>query len=79
MSQGDIPDIQIHPLLTPNEMVIISDLGEMNQRICNIMGDNHANDKFEVMLHIHALQNMVMSQAARRAFPTQFRQLGEKT
>jgi hypothetical protein len=73
---GSVP---IQNLLTTEEKQLVRDLGDVHSRICQMMGDNHSNDKFEVMLHTHALQNMVMSQAARRGFPHLFRQLGEKT
>jgi hypothetical protein len=65
-------------LMTKEELDICRDLGDIHVRICQMMGQNHSNDQFEVMLHTHALQNMVMSQAARRAYPGNFRQLGEK-
>lgn len=66
-------------LMTEEELSICADLGVIHTRICGIMGNNHTNDKFEVMLHTHALQNMVMSQAARRKYPQSFRQLGERS
>lgn len=40
-------------------------------------GTPRNSDLREMMDHIHAIQNCIMSQAARRAFPDQFRMLGE--
>lgn len=40
-------------------------------------GPQRYNDKNEVVVKIHALQHMIMSQAAARAHPTKFRLLGK--
>lgn len=40
-------------------------------------GRNRSADLGEVVIHIHALQNMIMSQAAARAYPERFRLMGE--
>lgn len=74
MSESD----QYKVLMTPEELEICRELGKLHMRICAIMGDEVSNDRFEVMLHTHALQNMVMSTAARRAYPEHFRMLGQK-
>lgn len=36
-------------------------------------------DLTEFSLHVHAIQNMILSQAAARAYPDKFRLLGERT
>ena len=41
-------------------------------------GPNAYYDWVEATVHIHAIQNMILSQAAARSYPTQFRLLGEK-
>lgn len=40
-------------------------------------GRTRSADLGEVVVHIHALQNMILSQAAGRAYPERFRLLGE--
>lgn len=40
-------------------------------------GDTALEDQTEFMQHIHALQNMMLSQAARRYYPQQYRLLGD--
>lgn len=40
------------------------------------LGDNVHNDGFEVMLHVHALQDKVLAQAAARAYEGQYRLMG---
>ena len=39
-------------------------------------GPNAYYDWLEATVHIHAIQNMILSQAAARSYPTQFRLLG---
>ena len=65
-------------LLTDEEHKIVEDLGAMWNRFCTVVppGMARENDLQEAMVHIHALQNMVLSQAARRAFPQVYRMLG---
>ena len=46
----------------------------------NVIGSNEVArnaDMPELAMHIHDLQRMIMSQAACRAFPNQYRLLGE--
>lgn len=66
-------------LLTDEERQIVRDLGAIWGRITAIVGDGptRAADLHEIVAHIHALQHMIMSNAAARAFPTEFRLLGE--
>ena len=46
-----------------------------------IIGDEPPNayhDWVEATTHIHALQNMILSQVAARTYPTRFRLLGKQ-
>lgn len=40
-------------------------------------GVTRTNDLNEFALHIHAIQQAILTQAAARAYPTEFRLLGE--
>lgn len=40
-------------------------------------GETSKEDFAEVVLHIHALQNMLLAQAAGRAYPEKYRLMGE--
>jgi hypothetical protein len=70
--------MQSHELLTHTEHELVRDLGEIYNTFCRIIDDGPArgSDTREVASHIHALQNMVLSQASRRAFPELYRSLG---
>lgn len=69
-------------LLTGEEreaLELTARLGNMLNAICrrdqyHPVGDQ---DWAEAAGHIHNLQHMIMSQAAARAYPTQFRRLGQ--
>lgn len=73
------PEPKIEDLLTQDEhdfMVVSAELAEILRKI---IGDSSlaAMDWAEAAAHIHILQRMVMSQAAARAFPDQYRLLGQ--
>lgn len=66
-------------LLTTAEHQIVADLGEIWGRLHGIVGSGPSRraDLDELRQHIHALQSAVLSQAAARAYPNEYRQLGE--
>jgi hypothetical protein len=64
-------------MMTPEEHNLVEKLGSLMEDFNEISGPKRANDMFEVMLHVHALQNMVLAQSAARAYPGTYRLLGE--
>lgn len=66
-------------LLTPLERKVVRDLGLIWNDLCNVVGPDRTRDADlnELVVHVHALQQAVMSQAAARAYPGEFRALGE--
>jgi hypothetical protein len=77
---NDIADLGTHDALTELELKALKQSGELAQLIRQIIGDgpNSSHDWAEAAAHIHAIQNMVMSQAAARSYPDKFRLLGNK-
>lgn len=67
-----------HEALTELELDVIRRLGLIWNDICNIVGTelSREGDLNEAIVHIHALQQMIMSQAAGRAYPETLRLLG---
>ncbi len=67
-------------LLSDLEHEAIEKSGELAQLMRKLIGEgpNAYHDWVEATIHIHALQNMILSQAAARAYPDKFRLLGEK-
>lgn len=65
-------------LLTVEERALTFDLGQIWNRLCKVVavGPSRQGDLAEAVHHIHALQNVVMAQAAARAYPDEFRLLG---
>lgn len=66
-------------LLTPEEHHAMRLTADLHRAICGIAGDagTRDNDLHESVLHIHALQNMILAQAAGRAYPDRYRLMGE--
>ncbi len=66
-------------LLTDLEHQTLTDLGAVWGQLCKIggTGPTRPEDLTEAMIHIHALQNLVMAQAAARAYPDRYRLAGE--
>jgi hypothetical protein len=66
-------------LLTPAEHHLIKLLGECWTRYSRIVGDGptRAADSNEFVTKIHDLQHAVMAQAAARAYPDEYRLVGE--
>lgn len=67
------------PLLTDAERATLEAVGKIAGAMRTVIGDgpNAENDMHEAIRSIHALQAMVMSQAAARAYPDEFRLLGK--
>jgi hypothetical protein len=71
---NDKPD-----LLTVDERAFVKKAGALYSDLCKVVGPSELTrdaDLREAVFHVHALQNMVLSQAARRAYPEEFRMLG---
>jgi hypothetical protein len=68
------------PLLTEDERLCVKKLGEAWNLLCRIAGHEATRDPDlnELVVHVHALQNAVLAQAAGRAYPSEFRLLGER-
>lgn len=66
--------------LTDLEFEAMQKSGELAQIMRQIIGEgpNAYNDWLEATIHIHAIQNMILSQAAARAYPDTLRLLGQK-
>lgn len=66
-------------LLTANEIDIVTSLGHLANRFALLVsdGNSHDEDIRESVSHFHALQNMVLSQAAARRYPDKFRLMGK--
>lgn len=65
--------------LTADERQFVRQAGELYNLACTIVGsgDTRSADVTEFAFHIHGLQHLVMAQAAARAYPGEFRLLGE--
>lgn len=65
-------------LLTALEKRLVTNLGDFWADLCTIVGDGVTReaDLAEAIVHVHALQHFVMAQAAARAYPTEYRLLG---
>lgn len=66
-------------LLTPNEHLVVTKLGECFHLFSEIVsnGETRDADMTEICSQIHVLQHKAMSQAAGRAFPGKYRLLGK--
>ena len=65
-------------LLTEEEQLALGLTGELHRQMILIIGPGPARigDTAELVTHIHAIQHMIMSQAAARAYPLLYRMLG---
>ena len=65
-------------LLTAAEHQAMRATVDLYHHLARIVGDGQArhSDMDEVVRHIHALQWMILAQAAGRAYPDQYRLLG---
>lgn len=75
VSAGDVDEAG---LLTPNEHELVAMLGRCFTAFSVIVGHDATReaDLREATAHIHALQNMVLAQAAARAYPGRYRLAG---
>lgn len=66
------------PLLTDLERDVINRIGGLWDDITTIVGDGASRDHdlAEFIVHVHAIQQKVMAQAAARAYPDELRLLG---
>jgi hypothetical protein len=67
------------PLLTDAEHAAMDLTIELVRVVYAIIGTGDgaaANDRREAFGHVHAIQQMIMSQAAARAYPDRYRLLG---
>jgi hypothetical protein len=66
-------------LLTTEEHKVMASLADLFGSISSMCGSSitRQQDMLEVTMHVHALQRIVLSQAAARAYPEEYRLLGE--
>lgn len=64
--------------LTDTEHQVMDLTSQLWSALCSVTGNGRTRgeDLHEASLHIHALQNMVLAQAAARAYPDRYRLLG---
>lgn len=63
--------------LTDQEVGLMDRISDLSRGLFAMVGPDAENDAREVGFLIHCLQNMVMSQAAARAYPIYYRTYGE--
>jgi hypothetical protein len=65
--------------LTDDEHRALDLTAELWKALCNVAGQGATRgaDLGEAAAHIHALQHMVMAQAAGRSYPERYRLMGE--
>lgn len=66
-------------MLTEEEKSLLDTLSRVSISFSKVIGDgaSRQGDYAEAVHHIHALQNMVLSQVAARVYPENFRLMGE--
>lgn len=66
--------------LTDREKELMATISEVAKGFLDVIGPLSGSpakeDYHEVVLHIHALQNMVLAQAAARCYPHKYRLMG---
>jgi len=65
-------------LLTDAERKAVRLAGELWGALCQVVdfGPTRDADLHELIVHVHAIQHAIMSNAAARAYPDEFRRLG---
>lgn len=65
-------------LLTADEHRAIQMAGDLWRQLCLVVGHGRTRDSDlrELVIHIHAVQHMVMAQAAGRVYPERYRLAG---
>jgi hypothetical protein len=68
----------VSDLLTPAEREAVATAAALANQVYAIIGDGGAEegDLAEAVHHIHAIQRMILAQAAARAYPDLYRLLG---
>lgn len=66
-------------MLSEDERLAIKQAGELWGTLCRVVGRGPTRDAdlAELIPHIHGIQQAVMSQAAGRVYPGEYRLLGE--
>ena len=71
--------VDMSDLLTETEHEAMDLTAELMRAMRQIMGDaNIAGDLNEAAAHIHGIQNMILANAAARAYPDRYRLLGQQ-
>lgn len=67
-------------LLNDDEQLAMQQAAELWNTLCRVVGDGVTRnaDLRELMGHIHGIQHAVMAQAAARAYPDDYRLLGQQ-
>jgi len=75
---GNKPTPSKPELLTADEQKAITLTADLWNQLCRVVGGGRTRDAdlVELCTHIHAIQHAVMSQAAARAYPGEYRLLG---
>lgn len=70
----------VSDLLTEDEHAAMRLAADLRNAVARVVGhaSTRASDLREITDHIHAIQAMVLSQAAARAYPHLYRLLGEE-
>lgn len=65
--------------LTDEEREVLDDIGRLWNRLLSVVANGRTRewDLGELVVHVHAIQQAVMSNAAGRAYPGEYRLLGE--
>ena len=65
-------------LLTPAEKEAVAQAAKLFTMMCAIVrdGPSREQDLAEACTYIHGLQNMILAQAAARAYPDEYRLMG---
>lgn len=83
VASGYVKEIPMHepePLLSEMEIQALRMSGELANLLSKIIGNGSTRDADwrEAAAKIHDIQHMIAAQAAARAFPNEFRLLGER-
>lgn len=64
--------------MTPQEHDAVERAARLFDAVSSLIGDaaTASGDRQELAIHIHAIQNMVLAQAAARAYPEKYRLMG---
>lgn len=73
-------DCDKEQLLTVEEIALIDLISDVSRSFGTVVGQGptREHDLREMVYHVHALQNMVLAQAAARRYPHLYRKMGEE-